>query len=102
MMKKILMLGAAALMFQAVPALAEGGPGDGHHKGKMFEKQDTNGDGVITEDEFLAKAKERFAMMDADSDGKITMEEGKAAHEKMREKMKEWKDKKGDAPATAE
>lgn len=101
-MKKILMLGAAVLMMQAVPALAESAPADGPHKGRMFEKHDTNADGVITEEEFLVKAKERFAMMDADSDGKITMEEGKAAHEKMRAKMKEWKDKNGAAPAEAE
>ena len=95
MVKKILVLSAAALMFQAVPALAEPGHDKGDRGAKMFEKLDADKDGVISEAEFLAKSKERFAEMDADKNGSVTQEEAKAAHEKMREKWKEHKAKKG-------
>jgi hypothetical protein len=69
-------------------SFAEGveGKGCGSHKGKMFEKTDTNGDGVISHEEFSAKAEERFKMMDADGDGKVTREEAKNHHATMREK----------------
>lgn len=101
MVNKILVLSAAALMFQAVPAFADPGH-KGDHGAKMFEKLDTNKDGVISEEEFLNKSKERFAAMDADGNGSVTQEEAKAAHEKMREKRKEHKAKKGgEAPPAA-
>lgn len=96
MVKKILVLSAAALMLQAIPALAEEGPGKGDRGAKMFEKLDTDKNGTISEAEFIAKSKERFAAMDANSDGAVTPEEAKAAHEKMREKWKEHKAKHGD------
>lgn len=96
-MKKILMLMAAGFILQATPVLAESHHGEGgknkDHKSKMFEKHDTNGDGAISEDEFLAHAKEKFTKMDANGDGSISKEEGKAAHEAKREKMKEMKKK---------
>ena len=100
-MKKILMLTAAGLILQATPVLAEdheGGHHKGDHKAKMFEKQDANGDGMISEAEFLDNAKKHFAEMDANGDGNVTKEEGKAAFEAKREKMKEkrkaWKEKR--------
>lgn len=96
MMKKLMTLGAVALAFSATPALAdhhEGGEGPGGDKGKMFEMHDTNGDGVISKDEFLAKVEERFGKMDADGNGEITKEEAQAAHEAMREKWKERREK---------
>jgi Ca2+-binding EF-hand superfamily protein len=89
-MKKILMLTAAALVLQATPVLA-GDYKDSDHKGKMFEKQDTNGDGVITESEFLESAKERFKSMDLNGDGSVTKEEGREA---MEAKRKKWKEKR--------
>ena len=100
-MKKILLLTAAILVFQATPVFADDHQG-GDKKGKMFEKHDTNGDGVISEAEFIAKAKAKFSEMDADGDGNITKEEGKKAHEakrakrkeKMKEKRDEWKEKR--------
>lgn len=99
MVKKLLVLSAAVLVFQALPAMAEDGHGKGDRGAKMFEKLDTDKDGVISEAEFLTKSKERFAEMDADKNGSVTPEEAKAAHEKMREKWKEHKAKKdGDAP----
>lgn len=89
-MKKLLALGACALAFSATPALAE----TGDHKGKMFEKHDTNGDGVISKEEFLSHAEEKFGKMDADGNGEITKAEGEAAKEKWREKMKKHKEKR--------
>ena len=51
MMKNLMMLTAVALMMQTAPVLADN-HGEGE-KGKRFEKHDTNGDGVISKDEFL-------------------------------------------------
>lgn len=95
-MKKILLLTAAGLIFQATPVLAQPhGDGDGSKgKGKMFEMRDTNGDGVISEAEFLAHAKSKFAEKDTNGDGSISKDEAKAAHEAKREKMKEMRDKR--------
>lgn len=99
-MKKILMLTAAGLMFQAAPALADG-HGDhgekGAKKAEMFKAADTNGDGAISKDEYMArvqtKAAEKFNKKDANGDGSISQEESKAYHDakrgKMKDKMKE-------------
>jgi Ca2+-binding EF-hand superfamily protein len=96
-MKKLLMLGAAVLTFQAAPVLADSYGGEGDKKGKLFETHDTNGDGVISKSEFLAhmekKAEERFSKMDKDGDGSISKEEAKANKEARKEKMKEKRDK---------
>ena len=51
---------------------------------KLFKKRDTNGDGAVSEDEFLAAAKEdkqkeamkkRFSKIDSNGDGKLSLEE---------------------------
>jgi hypothetical protein len=107
-MQKAMLLAAAALVFQASPVLAQGPQGgsqDGPRKDKMFEMHDTNSDGVISKDEFLTHAEDRFGKMDADSDGSVTKEEGQAAWEKMKERHKERKEyrkKRGDTPSEAE
>ena len=89
-MKKLLLLAAAALIVQATPVLAENYGGKGHgKKGQMFEKYDTNGDGAISQSEFLAKAQQKFAEKDTNGDGAISKEEAQAAHEAKRNKMKE-------------
>lgn len=93
-MKKLLLLTAAGLIAVSAPVLADnhgdhsGKGGKGDRGAKMFEKQDTNSDGVISEAEFMAKAKEKFSKMDANGDGTVTKEEAKAAHEKKREERK--------------
>jgi hypothetical protein len=101
MTKKVLLLAAAVLMFQTAPVFAEGS-GDGGKKGphgaRMFEKHDTNDDGVITKDEFIGHAEERFTTMDADGNGEVSKEEvrsaGKAMREKMKDKRAKWKEKR--------
>jgi Ca2+-binding EF-hand superfamily protein len=54
---------------------------------KVFKRRDANGDGSISEDEFLAAAKEdtqkemmkkRFGKIDTNGDGKLSLDEFKA------------------------
>ena len=94
-MKKVLLLGAAVLTLNAIPALAEDGPKGKHHDGgkkmeKMFADQDANGDGKVSKDEFVAHATKRFEEMDSDKDGGLTKEEIKAHFDA---KRAEWKAK---------
>ncbi len=44
-------------------------------RGGMLMRADTNGDGVITRQEFMAASDARFARMDANKDGKLTADE---------------------------
>ena len=69
-------------------AETEGKKGCSYHKENKFKKTDTNADGVISHEEFLAKAESRFKKMDTDGDGKVTKEEAKNHHAAMREKYK--------------
>lgn len=102
MKKKLLILGAAVLALQAYPVLADSHGSDDHHphakahakmQKHMMKKQDTNGDGQISKDEFLSHAEERFNTMDADGNGQVTPDEAKAAKEKWREKMHDRREK---------
>ncbi|MFT3926125.1 MAG: EF-hand domain-containing protein [Myxococcales bacterium] len=55
--------------------------GPGHHKGKHGDKGmrgDSDGDGVVTKAEALAKAKEMLTKFDTNKDGKVTREEAQA------------------------
>ena len=90
----------------------KGGPGGGRGPGReggrpspeemqargeeMFKKADTNGDGVLSEDE-AARASPRlaqnFTAMDANRDGKLTREEISQYREARR---KEWEAKRGE------
>ncbi len=95
-MKKLLMLAAAGLIVQATPVIAGNHDhGEGHMKGKgkkiakMFEKNDSNDDGMISEAEFLDHAKKKFAEKDLNGDGSISMDEAKENKEAKREKWKE-------------
>ena len=95
-MKTILTLCAVAICGAFTLHAADGDkpkkPGAGGDKPKMspeemFKKLDSNSDGVVTKDEFMAgprakqdpaKAEERFKALDKKGDGKITLEEFKA------------------------
>ena len=101
-MKKILLLSAAFLALQAVPALAQDGVKP-HHGGKgperMFEMQDANKDGKISEAEFVEFSKKRFVEMDANKDGSVTKEEAKTHFDK---KKAEWAEKRKEMKAKKE
>lgn len=58
--------------------------GMGMGGGMIAAMADTNNDGAITRAEFDAGVKSRFARMDANGDGTVSVEERKAAHEQMR------------------
>ncbi len=107
-MNKLVTLAALALIALPAASFAEDKPeppkGEQEHKGehkgpgKMFKETDTNGDGQMSKDEFMAFHEKRFAEMDGDGDGQISGEEAKAKaqewREKMKEKRKEWQEKK--------
>lgn len=94
MTKKFAGLLAIALILQAAPVLAQEDGHEGGHKGKMFEKHDTNGDGVISKDEFLSHSESRFQEMDVNGDGSISKEEGQAHRDAKRERYQEFKEKR--------
>lgn len=86
-MKKTLIVAMVATMALTGTAIAEE-HGDGKRKGRMA-KFDTDGNGKISQSEFLAKSQARFAKMDANNDGYLSRDEMKNARKKMRGNMKE-------------
>ena len=54
-----------------------------------FSKMDSDGDGVISKDEFLARHQSRFAQVDTDGDGVVSEDEKAAAKEARRAKREE-------------
>ncbi len=59
--------------------------GGGKRGMMMLRMADTNKDGAITRDEFLAAHGKHFDMTDTNKDGRISPEERKAQAAKMRE-----------------
>jgi hypothetical protein len=78
-------LASAALVVYADPAA---GPQRMHRHGHGFEHllkaADTNGDGVLSRDEALAFAAQRFDALDANHDGKLTADEVRASFQQKR------------------
>jgi Ca2+-binding EF-hand superfamily protein len=75
----------------------KGGDKPHHTPDEAFKKLDTNNDGSVSKEEFLAgprgkaepaKAEEHFKKMDKDSDGKLTLEEFKAGAMEHKKKEK--------------
>lgn len=77
----------------APPARAESTRGAGI--AGRIRHADTNGDGVVTRDEFLTLSARRFARMDANGDGSVDQAERQAMRGQMRGQMRS----RGDAPA---
>jgi len=79
---KMLTIGLSAVaLASAGVALAD------HHGGGMRHNPDADGDGIVTQAEAKANAAQMFAMMDANSDGKLDEADWKARQEKRREHM---------------
>mgnify|MGYP003663424176 CR=1 FL=1 len=76
-MKRKIIVGSliAALTVPVLAIAATDGDGKAHHKGGMFERLDTNGDGALTFEEMTAKSTERFSKLDEDGNGTISIEE---------------------------
>lgn len=98
--RQILLAALAGVIL--VPAAVFAAKGDGKKGGARpdFATLDKDGDGVVTEVEFLAGAKgegteaqskKRFATLDADHDGKLTKEEMSARRSGEKKKRKESK-----------
>ena len=96
-----ILMAAAAAALMASPALANGPsvtPSTAkahHHWAGFFDKIDTNHDGKISKDEWLAHSSAMFDKIDANHDGSLTKDEFKAMHEKMRAKHANWHGKGG-------
>jgi Ca2+-binding EF-hand superfamily protein len=76
---------AAALMIAGGAASAQPAPGQGPpDPAAVIARMDTNKDGAIQKDEAQGRLAERFDMIDANHDGKITAEELAAAMAAMR------------------
>jgi hypothetical protein len=84
--KQIAFLGAALCIMASAPVLAQDGMA-GEGRGQFFKNMDTNGDGFISKDEYMAAAEARFKKLDANGDGKISKEEMKQAYQGRRKKQ---------------
>ena len=87
MNRKTLLFASFGLLFLFADPVAAQRAGGGYEareeqreqrRERMMERADTDGDGLVTYEEFLARAEARFAMIDADGDGVITPEEAQA------------------------
>ncbi len=83
-----------------------GHPGKGRHAMELFERFDTNADGIVTQQEIDQTRSSLVAKFDADSDGKLSLKEYEGLWlEFMRERMVDRfqnLDRDGDAIVTAE
>jgi Ca2+-binding EF-hand superfamily protein len=66
-----------------LPAVADSGSGE--HRARMLERYDTNQDGAIDRDEFMAGRDDWFTKLDGDGDGVISQAEFDEAIARLRE-----------------
>jgi hypothetical protein len=71
----IAMTCSAAAFADDMASFATGGYARGLHSEKLMHKMDTNGDGMISKDEWLAFQEKVFAMLDKDKSGKVDAKE---------------------------
>jgi Ca2+-binding EF-hand superfamily protein len=72
-MNRLMMASMTSLLLTSGIALAHGG-------GKGLARFDRDGNGAVTRDEMRTTALERFDKMDANHDGRLTLDEIQAAH----------------------
>lgn len=75
----LLAVAAAALSFSAL-AHDAGTPHFRDGRGGMLQRLDTDGDGLVSLQEFQAAGEARFAQLDADGDGYVSKAEFDALH----------------------
>lgn len=96
---------AADVANTTTPPVAGAHGGPGFDKGKHFKETDTNGDGVISKDEWRAQGDKMFAERDTNHDGKISQQEMEAFHQARHAEWKanhpEGRGPQGSAPTTA-
>lgn len=68
----------------------------------MLKRVDSNEDGKIDLNEYLANAEKRFQNMDLNSDGFVTSEEHGESRKVMREKHREMREKRREARRAAD
>lgn len=56
----------------------------------MFDDADTDGDGVLSKQEFLGRAEAHFKEMDMDADGTVTADEMRALNSKKQLQMRQY------------
>lgn len=82
-----ILLAVSTLAIAASAQAAKKSPEEiAHLQEAAFKRADSNGDGFISREEFLAKASKKFDEIDTNHDKKISKEEMKAYHDAMRAK----------------
>lgn len=76
---------ATALVAGTLFTLGTATAGEGQ-KHRYWDYLDADGDGQVTQEEFLRHSEEKFSKIDADGDGVITKDEMKAMHKKHKKK----------------
>jgi len=88
-MKSCIVVAASlmAVMITATPLLAQQGPGGSGGRGPggkgPFTRIDTDGDGQISEHEWIVHQSERFTEIDTDGDGYVSEDEMETHHRTM-------------------
>jgi len=79
MSRRALLLAATLLAGSTVCAEAQTAPGQvppaGGRGAAAFQRLDANADGRVTQDEYMAVMRQRFAVADVDRDGNLSIEE---------------------------